>query len=120
MFQQDFLIIFFDLVRQYSTAFFYRIFRYKKTTFFAKILRHSTKFLRFFVEIYLKTLYITAFLDNIFRQHFSLRIFDNILPHFLHRLEVFGEICKMPSKKIVLYSVFQQDFLTAFFAKIFC
>ena len=78
------------------------------TTFFDIKQRHSTKFLRFFSEICRKTLSMTVFFDNIFRQHFSLIIFDNkfrqqffstinfykILPHFSHRLEVFGEICR--------------------------
>ena len=78
------------------------------TTFFDIKQLHSTKFLRFFSEICRKTLSMTVFFDNIFRQHFSLIIFDNkfrqqffstinfdkILPHFSHRLEVFGEICR--------------------------
>ena len=52
------------------------------------------------------------------KQHKFSTKYAKILPHFLHRLEVFGEICWIMTKKIVLYSVFRQDFSARFLAMI--
>ena len=83
-----FSIIFFDLVRQrFLLRFFDKEFVEKYYT-----IQQSTRF--FFAKKHHK---------------FSTK-YAKILPHFLHRLEVFGEICWIMTKKIVLYSVFRQYF----------
>ena len=100
MVQQDFLIIFFDLVRQSFLLRFFDKFFVEK--YYIKIVSNYNATTFFFAK----------------KQHKFSTKYAKILPHFSHRLEVFGEICRIMSKKIVLYSVFRQDFSARFFANI--
>ena len=87
-----FSIIFFDLVRQrFLLRFFDKEFVEKYYT-----IQQSTRF--FFAK----------------KHHKFSTLYAKKLPHFSHRLEVFGEICWIMSKNIVLYSVFWQDFSLRF------
>ena len=96
--QRLFLLRFFDIVKQYFLTWFDR-----------NIFRQN-----YFVEKYYTIQQsTTAFFAK--KQHKFSTLYAKILPHFLHSLEVFGEICKILSKKIVLYSVFWQDFSLRFF-----
>ena len=88
------------------------------TTFFDIKQRHSTKFLRFFVKICRKTLSMTVFFDNKFRQHFSHCMdfmskkivelkFDSIFrQHFSHWISNAVEICRRMTKNAVESTAF--------------
>ena len=106
------------------TVFFGNIFRQKATAFLAKIFRPGsteTFFDKEFVEKYYIKMLSNYNATTFFfakKQHKFSTLYAKILRHSTKFLRFFGEICNIMSKKIVLYSVFWQDFSARFLANI--